>query len=214
MENVIRSLNYGYFAFIYDATKIKKPATSLKELIASDATVIYQDPRTSTVGQGIMAWVQSVYGDQSGAAWKQLSSHTLTVTKGWWEAYSMFLKGGADYVLSYTTSPAYHAITEEKTHYKAAAFSEGHVAQIEVAALLNSSQQPELGRQFLAFLLSPEAQTIIPVTNWMLPARMNVKLPKAFSHLIEPQRIGFTPQTVMQKRKEWIKTWRTSASTR
>nr|WP_315979741.1 thiamine ABC transporter substrate-binding protein [Aliamphritea spongicola] len=104
----------GYFAFVYDADKIAEPAKSLRELINSDASVIYQDPRTSTPGQGLMMWVESVYGDESEAAWKQLSQHTVTVTKGWWEAYSMFLEGGADYVLSYTTSPAYHVVVEEK----------------------------------------------------------------------------------------------------
>ncbi|MEZ5476546.1 MAG: substrate-binding domain-containing protein [Thiolinea sp.] len=38
---------------------------------------------------------------------------------------------------------------------------------MEVAARLKSSQHPELAQQFLAFLVSPEAQQIIPVTNWM-----------------------------------------------
>ena len=36
----------------------------------------------------------------------------MTVTAGWWEAYSMFLEGEATMALSYTTSPAYHAIAE------------------------------------------------------------------------------------------------------
>jgi hypothetical protein len=35
---------------------------------------------------------------------------TVTVTKGWSEAYGLFLKGESDLVLSYTTSPAYHMI--------------------------------------------------------------------------------------------------------
>ena len=37
----------------------------------------------------------------------------MTVTKGWSEAYGLFLEGEADMVLSYTTSPAYHLIAEE-----------------------------------------------------------------------------------------------------
>ena len=92
--------DYGYFAFIYDSSKIKNPVTSLKALVQSDASVIYQDPRTSTPGQGMMTWMKSVYGADVSQAWQQLSGHTVTVTKGWWEAYSMFLEGDADYVLS------------------------------------------------------------------------------------------------------------------
>lgn len=204
--------DYGYFSFVYDSSKIEKPVSSLKELVESDAKVIYQDPRTSTPGQGLMLWMKSVYGDKADEAWKQMAGHTVTVTKGWWEAYSMFLKGESDYVLSYSTSPAYHVIAEEKTQYKAALFSEGHVAQVEVAAVLKSSQQQELAKQFLGFLISEEAQKILPVTNWMKPVRADVELPEIFSELIQPKRIGYTPQEVADNRKEWIKEWRTSAA--
>ncbi|MEH6650199.1 MAG: thiamine ABC transporter substrate binding subunit [Motiliproteus sp.] len=204
--------DYGYFAFIYDSQKITNPATSLKALVESDASVIYQDPRTSTPGQGLMLWVKSVYGDQSDQAWQQLSSHTRTVTKGWWEAYSLFLEGDADYVLSYNTSPAYHVVAEGKDQYRAALFSEGHVAQIEVAAITRTSKQPELARQFLAFLVSAEAQTIIPTTNWMMPVIDSVALPPVFDQLIAPTRIGFSPAEIAAQRSAWIREWRSAAS--
>jgi thiamine transport system substrate-binding protein len=204
--------DFGYFSFVYDSSKIKEPVKSLKELVESDAKVLYQDPRTSTPGQGLMLWMKSVYGDKADEAWKQLAGNTVTVTKGWWEAYSMFLKGESDYVLSYNTSPAYHVIAEEKNQYKAALFSEGHVAQVEVAAMLKSSKNKELAQQFLNFLISEEAQTILPVTNWMNPVREGVKLPDVFAGLIQPKRIGFTPSEVAKNRKAWIKEWRTSAA--
>lgn len=204
--------DYGFFAFVYDSSKISKPAVSLKELVESDAKILYQDPRTSTPGQGLMLWMKSVYGDKSADAWQQLAGHTVTVTKGWWEAYSMFLEGGADYVLSYNTSPAYHVVTDNKDNYKAALFAEGHVAQVEVAGMLKSSQQPALAQQFLAFLISPEAQAILPVTNWMLPVIGGVELPPVFSTLVQPTRIGFSPIEVAKQREDWLKEWRTAAA--
>ncbi|GGO75462.1 thiamine transporter substrate binding subunit [Marinobacterium nitratireducens] len=204
--------DYGYFAFIYDSTRVGQPVDSLRALIESDASVIYQDPRTSTPGQGLMLWVKSVYGDDAAAAWTRLASHTVTVTKGWWEAYSLFLEGDADYVLSYSTSPAYHQVAEGKNQYRAAAFSEGHVAQIEVGAITRNAQDPELARRFLQFLISAEAQAIIPVTNWMLPVVDDVELPDAFDSLIRPERIGFTPQQVEQSRRDWLREWRSAAS--
>ena len=161
---------------------------------------------------GLMLWMKSVYGDKANDAWKQLAGHTVTVTKGWWEAYSMFLKGESDYVLSYNTSPAYHVVAEEKNQYKAALFSEGHVAQVEVAAMLKSSKNQELAQQFLSFLISEEAQAILPVTNWMHPVRDGIKLPEVFAGLIKPERIGFTPSEVAENRKKWIREWRTSAA--
>lgn len=204
--------DYGHFAFIYDSRKISTPATSLAQLISSDASVIYQDPRTSTPGQGMMLWVNSVFGDKSPEAWKTLSGHTETVTKGWWEAYSLFLEGGADYVLSYTTSPAYHSVAEGVDHYKAAEFSEGHIAQVEVAAVSAFSQQTDLANQFLAFLIGAEAQAIIPTTNWMLPVIDGVALPEAFNALVSPKTIGYTPSEIAANRKAWIDTWRDAAA--
>ncbi len=57
--------------------------------------------------------------------WRELQPKILTVTKGWSEAYALFLDGEADMVLSYTTSPAYHLIAEENDHYDATVFAEG-----------------------------------------------------------------------------------------
>ena len=149
--------DYGYFAFVYDATKLKNPPKSLTELASRpDLKIIYEDPRTSTPGQGLLLWVKQTQGDQAAALWQQLAKKTVTVTKGWSEAYGMFLKGEADLVLSYTTSPAYHRLAEQKQQYHAALFDEGHYRQVEVAARLKSAKQPELAERFLKFMLSEE----------------------------------------------------------
>ena len=123
----------------------------------------------------------------------------------------MFLKGGSDYVLSYTTSPAYHLITESESKYKAADFSEGHIAQIEVAAALNTSKHPQLAQDFLRFLISDQAQKILPVTNWMLPVIKDVPLDAAFTQLITPSPINMDIEQLSAQRKAMIKVWRSSA---
>lgn len=209
-DEVFVPYDYGYFAFVYNKTQLSNPPTSLKELVEKrdDLKIIYQDPRTSTPGQGLLLWMKSVYGDQSPAAWQQLAQKTVTVTKGWSEAYSMFLEGEADMVLSYTTSPAYHLIAEQDDHYAAANFSEGHYTQVEVAAKVASSAHPQLADQFMAFILSPEFQGVIPTTNWMYPA-MDVALPEGFSSLTIPSKaLNFSDQQVAEKRKAWIREWR------
>lgn len=108
--------DYGYFAFVYDKSKLKNPPKSLKELVESDQKwrVIYQDPRTSTPGLGLLLWMRKVYGDNAPQAWQKLTAKTVTVTKGWSEAYGLFLKGESDLVLSYTTSPAYHILKRRR----------------------------------------------------------------------------------------------------
>jgi len=164
--------DYGWFAFVYDKTRLQNPPKSLKELVESDRPlkVIYEDPRTSTPGLGLLLWMQKVYGDKSPEAWQQLAKKTVTVTKGWSEAYGLFLKGESDMVLSYTTSPAYHLIEEKKDQYAAANFSEGHYLQVEVAGQLKASKQPELAHAFMQFVMTQPFQKTIATGNWMYPA--------------------------------------------
>ncbi len=203
--------DYGYFAFVYDKTRLSAPPASLDALVNGDAAekIIIQDPRTSTPGLGLLLWMQKVYGDGAADAWARLERRVLTVTKGWSEAYGMFLDGEASLVLSYTTSPAYHLIAESDERFAAAIFAEGHYMQIEVAALVKGSQQPELARRFLAFVASPEFQKIIPTGNWMYPViDLGDALPPAFAALPRPaSALLFDPAEVAAKRKEWIDAW-------
>ncbi|MDC0611285.1 thiamine ABC transporter substrate binding subunit [Vibrio sp.] len=204
--------DYGYFAFVYNKSQLKNPPTSLKELVEkrTDISVVYQDPRTSTPGQGLMFWMNDVYGDQVESAWKALAKHTVTVTKGWSEAYSMFLNGEADMVLSYTTSPAYHLIAEGDNNYATANFSEGHYLQVEVAAKVKGTKHNTLAEQFLQFLISDDVQSLIPTTNWMYPVS-NIKLPEGYETLSVPEKVlHSSPDVVAKNRKHWIREWQTA----
>lgn len=204
--------DYGYFAFVYDTEAMPVPPTSFDQLIDSpdDLKIIIQDPRTSTPGLGLLLWMKSVYGDRAAERWEAMQPHILTVTKGWSEAYfSLFLNGEAPMVLSYSTSPAYHMEIDKTDRYQAAAFSEGHYLQVEVAALLEQSPRQELGREFLSYLVSKEAQSSIPLGNVMYPVTdLDEHLPASFDKLIEPaQTLHFTPEEVRDQRKAWIDEW-------
>ncbi|QHM76727.1 Thiamine-binding periplasmic protein [Mixta theicola] len=206
--------DYGYFAFVYDKSKLKNPPKSLKELVESDQQwrVIYEDPRTSTPGLGLLLWMQKVYGDEAPQAWQKLAQKTVTVTKGWSEAYGLFLKGEGDLVLSYTTSPAYHLIAENKDRYAAADFAEGHYLQVEVAAQLKNSPQPQLAQQFMQFIVSEPFQQAIPTGNWMYPVT-HISLPSGFDRLTVPKTaLQYTPQQVAQQRAAWINAWQRAVS--
>ncbi len=207
--------DYGYFAWVYDSEALPNPPQSLAELVsaADGPKIIYMDPRTSTPGLGLLLWVREVLGDGAADAWKNLAKRTLTVTKGWSEGYGLFLKGEAPLVLSYTTSPAYHQMMENTERYKAVNFAEGNYLQVEVAARLKTTDQPELAQKFLAFLVSPEAQKVLPTTNWMYPViDLGNDLPEAFRKLPVPAKTLLVPsEDVAAHRTDWIDEWLDSA---
>lgn len=206
--------DWGWFAFVYDKTKLQNPPTSLAELAASDLKILIQDPRSSTPGLGLALWVKSVFGDKAPQYWADLADNIVTVTPGWSEAYGMFLEGQADMVLSYTTSPAYHLIAEKDDSKAAALFSDGHYMQIELAGQLSASKQPELAAAFLDYLQGDAAQTALITTNWMYPAKMPAAgLPQGFETLIQPDvslRIG--NDKIESLRQEAVDEWLTALS--
>ncbi len=198
--------DYGYFAFVYNKDEMAVPPASFEDLIArpDDFRIVVMDPRSSTPGLGLVVWIKAAYGDRAAEIWAGLKPHILTMSRGWSEGYGLFLNGEADMALSYTTSPAYHAVAEDDDRYAAAEFTEGHVAQVEVSGILKSSPHQDLARQFLAYMASPEGQQAIPTTNWMYPViDLGDELPSAFG----PQPAKILPideAAVTANRNAWI----------
>ncbi|WP_224703446.1 thiamine ABC transporter substrate binding subunit [Devosia aquimaris] len=200
--------DYAHFAFVYDSDTVKTPPKSFEELIAlpADFKIAIQDPRSATPGLGLVLWVKAAYGDRAAEIWAGLKPHILTVTREWSESYNLFLTGEADMALSYTTSPAYHIISENDQTIHAALFDEGHLAQTEVAGILKSSKHQDLARQFLAYLTSVEGQKIIPTTNWMLPVTdLGDQLDPTYATLPQPAKtLTLTDAEIEANSQAWI----------
>ena len=109
-------------------------------------------------------------------------------------------------VLSYTTSPAYHAIAENDSNFAYAEFVEGHYPQVEVAGIVASSPDRALAAEFLQYLVSPTAQAIIPVTNWMYPvAEPATPLPEPLLAGMRPEKVlGLDEAAIAANKGQWI----------
>jgi thiamine transport system substrate-binding protein len=200
--------DWGWFAFVYDKTKVTEVPKTFEALAASDLKIVIQDPRSSTPGLGLLLWVKAAYGDKAAEIWKGLADNIVTVTPGWSEAYGLFLEGEADMVLSYTTSPAYHLIAESDNSKAAALFDEGHYLQIEVAGKLAATDQPELADKFLDFMLSDAFQSALPQTNWMYPAvTPTAGLPDGFDTFHPAKSLLMTPEEAQAAREPALAEW-------
>lgn len=197
--------NYGHTAFVYDEDTLATPPADMEAMrhLPEDVKVVIQDPRSSISGLALALWVDHIYGDQAEDFWADLAPNILTVTKGWSESYGLFTSGEAEMVLSYTTSPAYHAVAEEDPTIHAAIFPEGHYFMVETAAMMKDAAQPELARDFLAMILSPEFQTAIPLANWSLPAALPRNLwPAEMADLPLPDKVLFYSEEEAATRRD------------
>src|SRR4051812_9215256 len=73
-------VDFGYFAFVYDKTKVKTPPTSFEALINDPASfkIVLEDPRSDTPGLGLVLWIKAAYGDKAPEIWKGLKPHIVT----------------------------------------------------------------------------------------------------------------------------------------
>ncbi len=205
--------DWGWFAFVYDKTKLATPPASFRELADSDVKIVIQDPRSSTPGLGLLMWVKAIYGDQAAQIWADLADNIVTVTPGWSEAYGLFLAGEADMALSYTTSPAYHLIAESDDTKAAALFAEGHYMQVEVAGKLKDSDVPALADAFLGFMVSEGFQSVIATTNWMYPAVMPAAgLPDGFDRFRPEKSWLLTAPEALTGRAGALAEWQNALS--
>ena len=183
--------DYGYFAFIYDSSKLDNPPKSMIDLVnRNDLKIVVQDPRTSPVGMGLLRWMKSIFENEYQSNMKKLNKKIITYTPGWTEAYGMFLNGNADIVLSYSTSPYYHQEYENESKYQAIIFEEGHLPTKEIVYVRHDSPNKELGQQFINFLLKKQVQEIIAQKNIMYPVNEEA-VPERMKSLVEPVAINY-----------------------
>lgn len=215
--------DFGYYSFIFDTkakTKTGKPyprPRSMDELLTLpelEKSIIIEDPRTSAPGLGLLLWLNARYGEKTPDKLVALKKQVLTTSRGWSEAYNLFTKGEAPIVFSYSTSEAYHRQMDKTDRYNALIFSDGHYAAIETAAILNTSKNKNLAKEFIKFLLRIPTQAIIASKNWMYPVTfVGSGLPPAYAIIATPERtFRLSPEVIQKQRKQWIQEWQKAFS--
>ncbi|MBQ2553048.1 MAG: thiamine ABC transporter substrate-binding protein [Treponema sp.] len=174
--------DYGYFAIIYDTQSSVPAPKSLEDLTLPvyEKKIILMDPRTSTPGLGFASWTAAVYGEKLSDYWKALKPNILTMTSGWSEGWGMFQNGEAPLCISYNTSPAYNVEYENNDRYVTLIFDEGHVMQVEGFGLLKNAPNKKGAKAFMDFMISIDAQKVLPLTQWMYPANHGFDLPESY----------------------------------
>ncbi|MBQ4280875.1 MAG: thiamine ABC transporter substrate-binding protein [Spirochaetales bacterium] len=204
-QNRLIPYDYGAFAFVYDTeSKIEIP-TCLADLTKEQYKdkVILIDPRTSSVGTGLMMWTYNALGDQWLSWWKTMSENALTTASGWSSGYGLFTEGEAPIVISYTTSPVYHVMWEDTTRYQALLFTDGHEATIEAVGIVKGTKHRSEAEAFIDFLLS-NAQVDLANANSMYPVNSSITLPAAYDYAPVPEKI-YTGSS--EKASELLKLW-------
>ena len=189
-QNRLIPYDYGSFAFVYDTQAGIELPTCLMDLTKEEykGKVILIDPRTSSVGTGLLMWTYNALGEDWIRWWKTMSKNALTTASGWSSGYGLFTEGEAPIVISYTTSPVYHVMWEDTTRYQALLFTDGHEATIEAAGIVKGTKHREEAQAFIDFLLTA-AQIDLANANSMYPVNGSIELPAAYDYAPVPEKI-------------------------
>ena len=201
--------NVGTYAFVYDSRVIISPPTSLEQLLDPKykRSIILIDPRTSSVGMGLLQWTISVYGNNYLKWWEAIKPNVLTIADSWSSGYGLFTQGEAPLVISYTTSPIYHVINEDNDQFRSVVFDEGNLAVIEGAAILKSSKKVEQAQMFIDYLLT-DGQLDIAIANVMYPVNLKTELPEAFDWAPVAKKELYLPsELIAEHRDTWLNEW-------
>ncbi len=202
--------DYGYFAICYDKEVIKNPPASLEELTNAEFedSLVLIDPRTSTPGLGFLLWTVAVYGDDYLDYWKRLSPSILTITEGWSSSYGLMTSGEASMVLSYSTTPFYHAENEGSTRYGALKFDEGNYEQIEGMGIVKGTKNRKLAEKFIDFMLSESSQKTLACKNVMFPAVKETELPDTYKYTFYADKaLSIDSDQIEMNSAKWIQDW-------
>ena len=209
-SNRLLPFDYGVFAFIIDSEAGVEAPEHLMDLTKpewKDKTILI-DPRTSSVGLGLLLWTHDVLGENYLEWWSAMKDNMLVMTEGWSSAYTgAFMEGEAPLCISYTTSPIYHVLNEDTTRYQTVVFPEGHHGTIEGVGIMKGTKHRAEAEEFVDYLLT-EAQLYSAIGNSMYPVNSAIELDPVYDYAPVPETVYTCDQDfVKSELNNMIRDW-------
>jgi len=198
--------NWSPMTFIYKKSTTAPPM-GWQNILDKKISISIPDPRTSSPGNVYLFWLYSSFKDRFIAATSSLSEHS-TWSPSWTTSYGLFTKGKLNMGFSYLSSLAYHWKNKD-FDYQAASFKSGHPVHIEYSGVPAHCNHCNVAKRFLNFLVSPEAQKIIMLKNYMLPVRKAIVKGTVFEKLPNINLISLNKISQFNKgRSSIIDSWK------
>jgi len=206
-DNTLVPYEHGFINLVYDtqALSAEELPGSFTDLLDGRfrEKLIVQDPRTSSVGHAFLLWTIYNFGELFTQYWEQLLPSILSIFPGWSAAYEAFQAGEAPIVVSFSTDACFDERYQPL-------FLEGQgYRTIFGAGVVKGTDNPELSREFINFLLSLEVQEMLPETEYMFPANSRAWLPEEWRQCakIPPAPAVLPLDLVAENDDRWLRLW-------
>ena len=202
----------GYICLVYDEDEVESPG-SFDALLepAYEGDLITQNAQQSDPGRAFLLWSIIAEGEDGYLDyWSNLVDNGVKVLADWEPAYNAYLAGEAPMVVSYSTDQVYyHGEGVDMSRHQVGFLNDQGYANPEAMALFSDAENADLGRQFMEFVLTSEAQAEIAVRNVQFPAVSGVDPGGEFSKYAyePPEPVTFTYDELAGNVSGWVDAW-------
>jgi thiamine transport system substrate-binding protein len=233
-DHAVTPYEYGYLAIDYTTGFASATAGAVAHSgfpqFASNLSwargLMIEDPPTDITGEEFLAWEIAFYEFVLHQPWTSFWNAvdgSVQVAPDWSTAFGAFTSPGAApaMVVSYLTDPAYAAYTNSSGAFNATVSSWNGTQYgwrtIYGAGIVRSSPYAALDRALLDWLLSGQVQTLLPTSEWEIPANGTIPLPPAYAampnaSLVRPLNDFTTPNATAESLPNWLDTWQAIAN--
>ncbi len=193
------------------------PPTTMADLVEPTYRdlLVVTSPVTSSPGLAFLIASIDEYGDGWQDWWQQLRDNGVRVRPSWDDAYNTdYTVSGGDrpLVVSYASSPPAEVVFSEgaRTEPASSVMADSCVQQVEYAGLLAGAEHPDLGEELIRFMLTPEWQRSLPLSNFVFPAVGGTELPPEFERwaVLPDDSRAVSATEIGEHRDDWIEQWR------
>lgn len=183
--------------------------------------LVVQDPTTSSPGLGFMLATIAHFGEsQWQNYWTQLTANGTKIVSDWTAAYTVEFSGSSGkgkypLVVSYGSSPPAEVV------YSATPIDEPPTGvmeatcfrQTEYVGVLRGTQNEDIAKQLVDYLLGKTFQESMPLTLFVFPVNKDAVLPEVFTKFaVRPSKpLTMSPDSIEKNRDAWLDAWRAIA---
>jgi len=182
----------GYISLVFDEGEVEQP-TTFEDLTTPEyeGTLLAQNAQTSDTGRAFLLWTIAEMGtDGYLDYWERLNDNGVRILGSWDKSYTAYSNEERPMVVSYSTDQVYANRYDQDMSRHQVGFLNGQgYANPEAMAPFATTEQRDLARAFVDFMLSPAAQSTIAFRNVQFPATTHADLPDEF------EQYAYTPET-------------------
>ncbi|WP_049985501.1 thiamine ABC transporter substrate-binding protein [Halobellus rufus] len=176
-----------------------------------EGDLLAQNPTGSSTGKSFLLHTIAEKGaDGYLDYWEELQANDVRVLADWSTSYTAYENEEAPMVVSYSTDQVYASQSgEDLAKHQIRFLNDQGYAYPEGMSVFEGTDEPELARQFLEFVLRPDVQGEIAQRNVAFPATTTAELPEEFAEYAKapPEAVTFTYDELRDNVSEWTQAW-------